>query len=256
MSADLELAMRDLVAGITQAQARTATGAAASAVSSAAASAQSDLLAHAAARFGIHGVGAGFFVAKTANPAGFVRWVEIVGRPTWIEQQIDPETLELDASQITTGTLAIARLPTAASGETSASKVVLADDMRLSVRMMTAVVAVPIYAGFFVTMTNDGRCQPASNTSPDTAAIGYVTDSFAVGQTAQIFTYGENQNIYVPLITSGQVLHPVYLGSTPGHATMDMPTAGIEQQVGVITSLVTSTVARGMITIQPATPFV
>jgi hypothetical protein len=76
-----------------------------------------------------------------------------------------------------------------------------------------------------------------------------------VGQSAQIFTYGQNPAIYLPLILSSQVLHPFYLGETPGSATMTMPSSGLEQHLGVITSIVSTTIARGMVVIQKATPF-
>jgi hypothetical protein len=250
-----DIALRRLVDALKTSADKRVASAASSIAAEMDSAISADIAAHAAKTQFVHGVGS-LFVAKTSNPTQYVRWSEIADKPDLSDLDIGTSGLEIDASQVTTGTFVLARLPVAASGENSTSKVVRADDMRLTTHQITAEVAVPLYAGMFVTMRADGLCEPASNASEETAAVGFVTDSFTVGQMAQIFTYGQNSHIYLPLILGSQVLHPFYLGSTPGYATMTMPLVGIEQQLGVITSLVSTTVARGMVVLQKATAFV
>ena len=211
---------------------------------------------HASKRQFVHGTGP-YYVAKTSRGDQWPSWKDLKDIPADLQEtDFDPADIEIDADQVISGVFPLVRLPVAANGESHTQKVVRSDDVRLATHQITADVAVPLYAGMFVTMREDGLCEPASSASENTAAVGFVTDSFTVGQQAHIFTYGQNPSIYLPLILSSQVLHPFYLGATPGYATMTMPSSGIEQQLGVITSLVSTTIARGMVVIQKATAFV
>lgn len=253
MSENLELTFRDLLSTIRTAQARAASNAAAGAMSSVSAAQQSEIAAHALARFGVHGVGPGFFIAKTANPTGLPRWNEIEGRPAWIEQQINPATLELRADQITSGVFDINRLPIATSGNSDPTALVRADDPRLTLRHWTIETSEPLYAGQFVTTTPDGRCRRASAASWTMAAIGYVVDDYGTGQQAEIFPFGTNDHVYLPLVVADNYMWPLYLSVTPGEATVAPPlTPGaIVQRLGLVTAVLTSTVARAAIVIHP-----
>ncbi|NJL03087.1 MAG: hypothetical protein HC910_21890 [Spirulinaceae cyanobacterium SM2_1_0] len=64
----------------------------------------------------VHGVGT-LFVAKTRNSSQYVSWNEVQDRPSIADIDIDPSDWEIDASQITTGTIKINRLPIADAGE-------------------------------------------------------------------------------------------------------------------------------------------
>ena len=217
---NLELSLRDLVAAIRQSHARESRQAALN-VGERVATLEQQLAEHAALRSMVHGVGPGYVVAKTANPQGFVRWVEIVDRPSWLDQHIDLSTITIDASQIT-GTISIDRLPVHPDGP-----LVTHDDPRLNARTLLVPVGEPLSAGDFVAIThrnNVAMVVRAHAADPMRAAVGFVTESYGLNQQALIYPVGINPMASTTTPVSVQdVGRTVFLSTQPGIVSITPP---------------------------------
>jgi hypothetical protein len=207
--------------------------------------------AHAAQKQYVHGVGP-LYVAKTRNSSQYVDWSEIQGKPDLSELGVDESTIEIDASQVVTGTVNINRLPVADAGEVTAFELVRANDPRLQTRSITLEAGVPLTDGMFVTSYNDGgvsKCKPANASSPDTAAIGFIRAGYGIGQMAEVYPFGRNSSTYLPGATSGAMMQRLYLSTTDGYATLNMPTGAgnILQMLGFVIEIASGTVVHSII---------
>lgn len=251
---NLEIALRDLLNALKDRQRTVALVAAGDAGGELGNALQGLLEAHARARTGVHGVGPGFFVAKTANSAGFPRWGEIEGRPSWIDNLIDPSTYEFDADQITTGTLDINRLPVAGPGVLSDALLVRADDPRLLVRTIPLTTSEPLAAGDFVSVHGVGGAARVRRARADTAdgvAVGFVADSAGAGDAVPVFPVGVNTAVGVlggglSLADLGQT---VFLSATPGQVARTPPSGAgnLVQPLGSIVAVPNSALAHVLV---------
>jgi hypothetical protein len=238
-----ELAMRDLVEALHR---RTNERLApfASMVQDAATGVAQGLADHAALRSMTHGVPAGYVIARTSDPSGFVRWGEIIGKPDWLTGTFDPGVLTFDASQITSGTIALDRLPPV---------VVLTNDPRLNVATITLPVGEPLSAGDMVTVVEDtggtAVVMRASATSPTTVAIGYVVESYGINQQAQVYPVGINPYASPVTMTGIQIGTHVFLATTPGRITTTPPggSGTVIQPVGRVVGVPTGSVVPVLI---------
>jgi hypothetical protein len=181
-----------------------------------------------------------------------VRWSEIADKPDLSDLDIGTSGLEIDASQVTTGTFVLARLPVADGGESDTQKLVRSDDVRLQTKSFFVEVGESLLAGHFVTIYNNNgtkKCKPADATSTDTLAVGFVNQGYGIGQTAEIFPFGNNTQVYIPGLTSTSQMKPIRLG-TGGYAITGPPSdvpGTIIQDLGIIISVVSTTIAEAMI---------
>lgn len=249
---NLEIIFREFVDALKQSNAAQATTIAEGVSQNVQNDNDEALAAHARANSGVHGVGAGYIVAKTANPTGFPRWVEIDGRPAWIEDQINPSTIEIDASQVTTGVLDIARLPVADPGEISDMELVRADDPRLGVvpQMMRAQEGMG--AGSYVCVVDDGgtaKIRRATAADTTHAAVAFIGDSIGANEDTPVYFDGINTQAYFVIgtsLTPADVGRVVFLAaSMPGALTLVPPstTGQLLQPVGRIVRVITETIA-------------
>ena len=210
-----------------------AAAAAAVVLDQAQAQAQINVDEHAARRSGVHGVPVGMHIVRTSNPSGLALWTEIVGIPPG---GIDPTTIELAADQIVSGMISDDRLPIAAPGEAGPG-LVRGNDPRLTSRASVAEAATALTLGTIVTIQADGRAVAASSASPMTAAVGFVAESYGIGEMASIWPFGTVER-HLPSATSAALMQPVYL-AIGGAVSLSMPTSGIIQQVGFVVGVAT-----------------
>lgn len=249
---NLEIVFREFVDALKQSNASQATTIAEGVSQNVQNDNDEALAAHARANSGVHGVGAGYIVAKTANPTGFPRWIEIDGRPSWIDQQIDPSTIEIDADQVTTGVFDIVRLPVADPGEISSTELVRADDPRLAVIPQTMRTMEGMGAGSYVCVVDDSgtaKVRRATASDTDHAAVAFIGDSIGANEESAVYFEGINSQAYFVIGTSlaaSDVGRTVFLAaSMPGALTLVPPSASgqLLQPVGRIVRVITETIA-------------
>jgi hypothetical protein len=221
-----------------------ATASAAVVLDQAGAQAKIDVDEHASRRSGVHGVPPGMFVARTSNPSGYVRYNELVGIPP--AGGIDPTLLELAADQIVSGTIPDERLPIEPPGG-SGPGLVRGNDPRLTSRGDTVETGAALALGTIVTIQADGRAVPASSASSETAAVGFVAESYGLGEQALIWPFGVADR-YLVTATSSSLMQPVFLGLN-GAISLTMPTSGIIQQVGYVIGVGALPVVRVFVSI-------
>jgi len=196
----------------------------------------------------VHGVGP-LYVAKTRNPSQYPDWSEIQNKPAGFGGSIDPSTLELDGSQITTGQVPLLRLPVAAPGEISPHRLVRADDPRLHAESFAMISGEPLAAGDFVRVTLIGgqaRCVRADASLGMTgAAIGFVSTACGTNDQITVFPQGANALCYLPGVTVSDLGTTVFLSTMPGKASLTPPatTGQLLQPLGTVTGIVSGTVA-------------
>jgi hypothetical protein len=178
----------------------------------------------------VHGVGP-LYVAKTSRSDQWPDWKDLRGVVPDLGSIIDPSVFELDADQLVSGTIHDERLPIAAPGEVS-NGLVRGNDPRLTSRASVAETAVPMTIGTLTTIQADGKAAPASCASPSTAAVGFIAESYGVGESAIIWPFGIIDQ-YLPSFATSDHMIPLYLGLNGGFSR-DMPQSGIIQHVGTV----------------------
>lgn len=244
---DLRLMLRRLLQELDDNANSRATSAANGVVAAAEDVAEGIVDDHNQLKTGVHGVGP-LFVAKTRNSTQYVDWSEIQGKPDLSDLGVDESTIEIAASQVVSGIFDPARLPIADAGESNAFEVVRANDPRLTQQQYTLPVGEVVAAGDWVTVYNDGgteKIKPADASSPDTAAIGFVAESYGVAAAATVFPVGVNIAAYLPGVTLANLNDTVFLSTTAGKPTLTPPsTAGqIVQPLGAIVEIQSATLA-------------
>jgi hypothetical protein len=250
----LEIALRRLADQLKARSLHQATAAATSVAGEAADAAGAELDAHSAARQFVHGVGP-LFVAKTKNPDQYMDWSEIKNKPASFPGAggIDPETLEIDGSQVTTGTVNINRLPVATAGEASGLKLVRSDDPRLNAGTVTVVPAgEPLAAGDFVRImasAGEARAFRADATAFAQAAVGFVAESVGSGADAQVYPSGENVRAALDDATAADLGLTVFLSTTPGRIARTPPSGSgqLLQPLGTITAIHSGTIVSVLV---------
>jgi len=244
----MDVALRRLVNRLRKQAVTEAAAAAAGMASAAADEAAAAVDAHADQRQFIHGIGP-LYVAKTTRADQFVDWKDLKGTPPLGGTGIDPETLEIDAAQITTGTMALQRLPVAAPGEGSSQKLVRADDPRLSSSRFVSTTAEFLAAGDFVQSEAVGgqvRMRRAAATLAQAGgAIGFVAEARGANEAVTVYPQGENAWTYLPGVTLADLGKIVYLSTEPGKVGLTPPTGAgqLIQPLGSIVGVVSATVA-------------
>lgn len=231
-----DLALRRLIDSLTSNQTSAISSAATSISKEMETTASGVVVDHANARQFIHGTGP-YYLAKTSRGDQWPSWKDLKDIPADLQEtDFDPENIEIDASQVTTGTLALARLPVAASGENSSTKLVRADDVRFggTEGTVTFVVGEALDSGDYVTTYNDSgtiKLKPASSAFKTTRAIGFVLESHAIGASANVYGAGANEEAFIE-VTANDTPLPVFL-STDGKITTDTTGLAFVMQVGV-----------------------
>lgn len=245
----LELELRRLVNRLRRQASTEAAGAAADVAIDAADQAGAKVDEHAQQRQFVHGVGP-LYVAKTSRPDQFVDWKDLRGVPPAIGSGgIDPETLELDGTQITTGTVPLGRLPVAEPGEVNSKELVRADDPRLTASTFVLRTSEYLGAGDFVNthqVNGETRVRRACATQPEAAgAIGFVAQSVGANELATVFPVGENPACALPSVTLADLGRVVYLSTTPGKASFTPPSSPglLLQPLGSVVGMVSDAVA-------------
>lgn len=233
----LEIAFRSLVSAMRTANTQAAARIASEAVAAGSDDTSNALAQHSQLRTNVHGITSGFFIARTGNPAGFPRWAEIENRPTWVEEAINPATLELDASQITTGTMDITRLPVAEPGQSLADTLLRADDPRLSPMHEMLVTSEGLAAGDFVSTFIDVdsvRKARKADSTLNRPAVGFVAESVGTGDSVAVLYAGVNALVDRGILTSASLDAVVYLAAGGNVALTPPSGADIVQAVGRI----------------------
>lgn len=202
---------------------------------------------HTSKRRYVHGTGP-FYVAKTRNSNQFVDWSEIENKPDKIEA-IDDTEIVIDANQVATGTMDLTRLPVAGPGEASNEKLLLSNDPRLSAHYWTMTVGEPLQAGMFVAPYNDNgveKIKPASSSSWETCAIGFVSEAWGTGDEAKVFPVGINDFVYLPDVVISDIGKTVFLNST-GFVTLNTSSVVVVQPLGSIVGVASSTLAKVLV---------
>ncbi|NNJ10594.1 hypothetical protein EKD04_009660 [Chloroflexales bacterium ZM16-3] len=250
----LELALRRLADQLKSRSQSQAASAAAGVAAEAADAAAAEVDVHATLRQFVHGVGP-LYVAKTKNPDQYVDWAEIKNKPTSFPGTggFDPAELEIDGDQITTGTVPINRLPVAADGVADPLKLVRSDDGRLNAAPVAVVITgEALAAGDFVRMANTSgtaRAWRADATLFANAAIGFVASSAGIGETAMIYSGGENVHCQLAGATVADLGLTVFLNTTPGRIGRLPPsgTGQLLQPLGTVTAIHSSTVVSVLV---------
>jgi hypothetical protein len=248
---DPRLTFRRMLQAVRAAAKDEATQAASGVVSDAENAALAAVDEHATQKQYVHGVGP-LYVAKTRNDNQYVDWSEIQNKPSLDDLEIDPSGWEIDAAQITTGTVNINRLPVADAGEVNAFELVRANDPRLLQQQFDMTVGVTVQAGDWITVYNDGgteKIKPADASDPTTAAIGFVAEAKGAGSTATVFPFGVNTLAYLPGVSMADVGSTVFLSTTAGKCSLTPPdtTGQVVQPLGQIVTVHSTTLASVLV---------
>ncbi|MBX0328260.1 hypothetical protein K2Z83_11290 [Oscillochloris sp. ZM17-4] len=250
----MDIALRRLADQLKARSATQASEAAAAVAGEASDAAAAEVDAHSAQRQFVHGVGP-LYVAKTKNPDQYVDWSEIKNKPSTFPGAggIDPETLEIDGDQVTTGTVNINRLPVASAGETSGQKLVRSDDPRLAQADIAVVTTgEALQAGDFVRIVGGGSAAlayKADATDFAHAAVGFVAASVGAGEGAPVYPTGENVCAYLEDAALTDLGRTVFLSTTPGRISRTPPVGAgqLLQPLGTVTAIHSGTVVSVLV---------
>jgi hypothetical protein len=144
----------------------------------------------------------------------------------------------------------LARIPVANLGVVSSTKVVRADDPRLSTSVLVAPTSDALQAGDYISFQNDGSGNleviHASAASTDYPALGYVVESAGIGDSVSVYTIGANPLVSISGLSSADIRKPVFLSTTPGKASKTPPSGSgqLLQTIGHIMSISSPGVAN------------
>lgn len=240
-----DLALRRLLDALKSSQDQAISSAATSISQEMETTASGYVTEHATKRQYVHGTGP-YYVAKTSRGDQWPSWKDLKDIPADLQEtDFDPSEIEIDADQVISGIFPLTRLPVADNGEISSTELVRADDARLLSHQWSVVVGSAVSAGDFVCVYNDGGAEKLKRADSgvwETSAIGFVSESYGIGETAIVFPVGINALVYLPSVSIADLTKTVFLGSD-GKGTLDPSGVTVLQPLGTIVQIVSTTIA-------------